>query len=336
MDKPGISRAIPCMIAVFILSLLIVYGIRSLQDMDPVWMNANTSEGAQVGLVLAAFASMGAFMWGVGAFDPKMSEHGDHAHEEEEPVPESEFALRTDGPVFHLGKRLWDLAWQLINDAPKPTRFPFINLGFFLINWLVNIIWVVIWALVLWMGWRVLLITVAGLPGTLGALLMSLSCLWQTIAYYAGQLFLVLTVTVVVTIILFAFAMLPHGLGLQVATEPNADFFANGYGDFIIPIQDVLGLLLPPDDFANQTIAGTSQFTVLLGFVFIIFVSLALAAAGIAVFFYLAHRGVREVQELEPTDAQRTQILPIREAGKIAGGVVGIIRAIPRAIGYQK
>ena len=80
------------------------------------------------------------------------------------------------------------------------------------------------------------------------------------------------------------------------------DFAANGFGDFIIPIQDILGLVLPPDDFANQTIAGTSQFTVLLGFIFIIFISLALAAAGIAIFFYLAHRGVKTVQETETTD----------------------------------
>ena len=93
---------------------------------------------------------------------------------------------------------------------------------------------------------------------------------------------------------------------------------------------------MPPDDFANQAIAGTSQFTVLLGFILIIFISLALAAGGIAVFFYLAHRGVREVKEFDPTDGERTQIQPIREAGKIAGGVVSVIRAIPRAIGYQK
>ena len=116
----------------------------------------------------------------------------------------------------------------------------------------------------------------------------------------------------------------------------NADVFANGYGDFIIPIQEILGLVLPPDDFANVPIEGTSQFTVLLGFIFVIFISLALAAGGIAVFFYLAHRGVRTVQEIEPTDGDRTQIVPIREAGKVAGGVVGIIRAIPRVIGYQK
>ena len=336
MDKPGLSRAIPYMIIAFILSLALVYGIRTLQDMDPVWMNADSTAGAQVGLVLAAFASMGAFMWGIGAFDPKMSEHGDHAHEEDDSAPERDFALKTEGLVFHTGRRLWDLAWQIINDSPKPMRFPYLKLGFFLLNWIVNIVWIFIWVFGFWVGWRVLLVTVAGIPGTLGALLMTVSCLWQTIAFYAGQLFLVLTISVVLTIALFAFALFPHGLNLQTATEPNADVFANGFGAFIIPIQEILGLVLPPDDFANVPIEGASQFTVLLGFIFVIFISLAVAAGGMAVFFYLAHRGVRTVNEIEPTDGDRTQILPIREAGKVAGGVVGIIRAIPRAIGYQK
>ena len=335
MDKPGLGRAIPALIVGFIASLAIVYALRTWQDMDPVWMSADSSEGAQVGLVLAAFVSMATFMWGVGAFDPKMSEHGEHAEEHEEEAPEKEFALRTSGLVFREGKRLWDLAWALINDTPKPWRFPYLQVSFFLVNWVVNLIWFFIW-LGIFLGWRIFLITVAGLPGTVGALLMSVSCLWQTMAFYAGQLFLVLTIAVITTIVIFTFALLPHGLGLRVANEPNADFFANGFGDFIIPIQEILGLVLPPDDFANQTIAGTSQFTVLLGFILIIFVSLALAAGGIAVFFYLAHRGVREAKEIDPTDGQRTQIVPIREAGKIAGGVVGIIRAIPRAIGYQK
>ena len=335
MDKPGPARAIPYMIAAFVLSLALVYGIRTLQNMDPVWMNADSSAGAQVGLVLAAFVSMAAFMWGVGAFDPKMSEHGDHAEQEEEAEPESEFMLSTGGPVFRLGKSLWDLAWRIINDAPKPMVFPYLNVGFLLLRWIINVIWVVIWAL-LWVGWRVLLVTVAGIPATLGAVLTSLSCIWQTIAFYAGQLFLVLTITVVATIVLFAFALLPLGLRLQTATEANADAAANGYGDFVIPIQDILGLVLPPDHFSNQTIAGASQFTVLLAFVFIIFISLAVTSGGIAVFFYLAHRGVKQVQEVEATDGDRTQILPIRETGKIAGGVISIIRAIPRVIGYQK
>ncbi len=336
MDKPGLARAIPALIIGFIASLAFVYAVRVLQNMEPVWMNADSSEGAQVGLVLAAFVCMATFMWGVGAFDPKMSEHGEHADEHEEEAPEKEFALRTSGPVFRAGKWLWDLTWRIINDTPKPWVFPYLNVSFFLINWIVNVVWFLVWFAVGFLAWRVVLMLIAGIPGTLGALLMSVSCLWQTMAFYAGQLFLVLTIAVITTVLLFTFALLPHGLGLQVTTEPNADFFANGFGDFVIPIQDILGLLLPPDDFANQTIEGTSQFTVLLGFILIIFVSLALAAGGIAVFFYLAHRGVREVKEFEPTDGERTQILPIREAGKIAGGVVGVIRAIPRAIGYQK
>ncbi len=336
MDKPGLGRAIPALIVGFIASLAFVYAVRSWQQMDPIWMNAGSSEGAQVGLVLAAFVCMGAFMWGVGAFDPTMSEHGENADEHEDEEPEKDFALNTSGSVFRAGNWLWDAAWSIINDTPKPWRFPYLNVSIFLVNWVVNVVWFLIWFPLLFGAWRILLITVAGIPGTLGVLLMTLSCLWQVIAFYAGQLFLVLTIAVIVTIALFAFALLPHGLGLQIATEPNADFFANGFGDFIIPIQDILGLVLPPDDFANQTIAGTSQFTVLLGFILIMFVSLALAAGGIALFFYLANRGVREANEFDPTDGERTQILPIREAGKIAGGVVNVIRAIPRAIGYQK
>ena len=332
MDKPGLSRAIPYMIAGFILSLIVVYGVRTLQDMDPVWMNAESSEGAQVGLVLAAFVSGATFLWGVGAFDPKMSEHGDHAHEEE---ADAEFELATDGPLFRAGKGLWDLTWRIINDSPKPMHFPYLDWGLLLARWIINTIWFLIW-LAIFGGWRFFLGAIAGIPGTLGVMLMSASVLWQTIVFYAGQLFFVLTLSVVGMIILFALALFPHGLSLQIANEPNADFAANGFGDFIIPIQDILGLVLPPDDFANQTIAGTSQFTVLLGFIFIIFISLALAAAGIAIFFYLAHRGVKTVQETETTDDDRTQILPIREMGKIAGGVVGVIRAVPRAIGYEK
>lgn len=370
MDKPGLARAIPALIIGFIASLAVVYALRSLQNMEPVWMNAETSEGAQVGLVLAAFVCMGAFMWGVGAFDPKMSEHGEHADEHEDEAPEKDFSLRSDGRVFRFGKWLWNLAWSLINNSRTFWHFPRQPFLIFILNAVVKLIWLVTWFTVGVIGWGMLLVTItfaglqlfwlvtvvwfliwlllsvlvwwtvllafAGIPGTLGVILMSISCLWQTISFYAGQLFLVLTIAVIVTIALFTFALLPHGLGLQISTEPNADFFANGFGDFVIPIQDIMGLVRPPEDFANQTIAGTSQFTVLLGFIFIIFVSLALAAAGIAIFFYLAHRGVSEVKEFEPTDGQRTQILPIREAGKLAGGVANFIRAIPRAIGYEK
>ena len=214
MDKPGLSRAIPALIVGFIASLAFVYAVRVLQNMDPVWMNADSSEGAQVGMVLAAFVSMATFMWGVGAFDPKMSEHGDHADEHEEEAPEKDFALRTSGPVFQAGKWLWDLTWRIINDTPKPWAFPYLNVSFFLINWIVNVVWFVIWFAIGFALWRVFLTLVAGIPGTLGALLMTLSCLWQTMAFYAGQLFLVLTIAVITTVVLFTFALLPPWVGL--------------------------------------------------------------------------------------------------------------------------
>ncbi len=137
-------------------------------------------------------------------------------------------------------------------------------------------------------------------------------------------------------IAVFAIALFPHGLSLKQATEPNADIAANGVGEFVIPVQDILGLLLPPENFSNTPIEGTSQFAVFIGFIVIVFISLGIAAGLIAIFFYLSHQGIKEVTELETTDRDRTQIVPIREVGSIAGGVVNVIKAIPNAIGYKK
>ena len=82
-----------------------------------------------------------------------MSEHGEHEEEEHaEETPEKEFALRSSGPVFRAGQWLWDLAWALINDTPKPWRFPYLHVSFFLVNWVVNVIWFVIWLAFSWHG----------------------------------------------------------------------------------------------------------------------------------------------------------------------------------------
>lgn len=335
MDKPGLQRALPYMLVAFIASLMFVYAIRSLQNMDPVWMNDVSSDGAQVGLALAAFASMGAFLWGMGAFDPKMSEHGDHAEEHEEVAPEKDFALKTDGPVYRAGKGLYDLSWTIINDAPKPMRFPYINLGNFLLNWLVNIPWFFVW-LVIFILWRFALGGLATIVGIPGVTLMVLSWIGQIIGFYIGEVFLVTTVSVILVIVWFAFALLPHGLRLQTTTEPNADVAANGVGEFVIPVQELAGLLDPQTDLTNQPIPETSQFAVFIGFIIIIFISLAVAAGLIAIFFYYMHQGVKETQEIPTTDADLTPPLPVREIGGIAGGVINVIRAIPEAIGYKK
>ncbi len=81
--QPGLHRAIPMAVIGFLLASLIVIIIRGLQQLDPLWAPGP-------GFVLSAFTSAGFFVWGMGAFDPKMSIHGEHAeahHEEETPKP---------------------------------------------------------------------------------------------------------------------------------------------------------------------------------------------------------------------------------------------------------
>lgn len=82
--QPGLTRAIPMAIIGFLLASLVVIGLRALQQLEPLWAPGP-------GFVLSAFVSAGFFVWGMGAFDPKMSVHGEHAeeehHEEEAPKP---------------------------------------------------------------------------------------------------------------------------------------------------------------------------------------------------------------------------------------------------------
>lgn len=82
--QPGLHRAIPMAIIGFVLAALVVIILRGLQQLDPLWAPGP-------GFVLSAFVSAGFFVWGMGAFDPKMSVHGEHAeeahHEEETPKP---------------------------------------------------------------------------------------------------------------------------------------------------------------------------------------------------------------------------------------------------------
>lgn len=66
--KPGLNRAIPMAIIGFVLSIVIVLGIRSLQNMDPVWDTG-------VILVVAPFVVVYALIWGLGGLDPKMNQH---------------------------------------------------------------------------------------------------------------------------------------------------------------------------------------------------------------------------------------------------------------------
>jgi hypothetical protein len=77
--QPGLARAVPMGIVGFAGGALLAILIRLAQGLDP----NPAAPYAFVGpaFVLGAFISAGVFVWGMGAFDPKMSVHGEHAEE---------------------------------------------------------------------------------------------------------------------------------------------------------------------------------------------------------------------------------------------------------------
>lgn len=76
MGRPSLSRAIPMGLIGFLIGSLFVMIMRDLQNIQPAWDSG-------VAIILSAFTSAGFFLWGIGAFTPSMSVHGDD-HEEEE------------------------------------------------------------------------------------------------------------------------------------------------------------------------------------------------------------------------------------------------------------
>jgi hypothetical protein len=378
MDKPGLQRAIPYMLVAFVASLMFVYSVRSLQNMDPVWINEDTTAGAQTGLVLAAFASMGAFMLGMGAFDPKMSEHGDHADDHAEEDPENDFQLTTDGWLYHLGNEQYQHALSLIDAKPtspkfmlpsntnivslilgyylwiplfialtlssilatllceiKNIKYKWFSIGNLVLDWIVNLALLPVWIIGA-VSVRLILFLLANIWLALGVPVMAISWVLQIVRFYLGQVLLIATLSIILIVAMFAFALLPTGLSLQIASEPNADAAANGFGEFVIPIQEIVGLLDPTTTLTNQPIPETSQFAVFLGFILIVFVSVALTGGLIALFFYISNQGLKEVQEIPQTDEDLTPPHLVWEVGKVAEAVNRIIYAIPNFIGYKK
>lgn len=114
--KPGITRAVPMGILGFIVGLLFVTGLRALQGLDPAF-------DLSLGLIVAAFTTSGFFVWGMGGFDPRMSQHphepevnelglivapaedDSHAEDEEE---------KTAPPFRILGFSMWQVTFWLI------------------------------------------------------------------------------------------------------------------------------------------------------------------------------------------------------------------------------
>lgn len=104
--QPGLARAVPLGIVGFIVGALIAIVIRMAQGLDP---NPDAPL-AFVGpaMVLGAFLSSGFFVWGMGAFDPRMNVHGEeHAIEPAE-------AAKAESPLAILGGYTWQMTFWLI------------------------------------------------------------------------------------------------------------------------------------------------------------------------------------------------------------------------------
>jgi len=130
--KPGLERAVPMGILGFLAGIALVVILRALQDVDPVW-------DPEIALIMAAFTTSAAFVWGAGAFNPQLNQHP-HApevdeetgmaivpaeahdeHEEDEEVVEGK-------PLTILGYSIWQISFisilvivALLGFATLPT-----------------------------------------------------------------------------------------------------------------------------------------------------------------------------------------------------------------------
>ena len=119
--KPGLARAVPMGIGGFTIGVILAYLIRLAQGLEP---NA-AAPYAFVGpaLVLGAFISAGFFVWGMGAFDPRMSVHGEHAIQEHAEEP-AEAERRRYFECLHLaGTHLDNSCWCWLS-PPLPSYRP--------------------------------------------------------------------------------------------------------------------------------------------------------------------------------------------------------------------
>lgn len=118
MQQPGLSRAIPAGILGFLIGAGLVYVIRALQQVDPVW-----SPG--VGLVFGTIFCAGFFIWGIGAFDPKLSLHGEEAEAEL-----ARQAATEPKPGFILGRSIWQITTITLLVTLALVVFAFLPGGF--------------------------------------------------------------------------------------------------------------------------------------------------------------------------------------------------------------
>lgn len=117
--KPGFGRAVGAGILGFLGSIVVVIALRYLQGIEPVY-------DAGVAMILAAFVSSFAFVWGVGGADPRMSQHphepevdeetglilAEEAHDEDEIAEGEDPKLK---PTTILNYSMWTIAFWTVS-----------------------------------------------------------------------------------------------------------------------------------------------------------------------------------------------------------------------------
>lgn len=110
--QPGLTRAVPMGLLGFFIGALIVVIWRGLWGFEPLWQ-------AEVGYALSAFTAAAGFVWGMGAFSPKMNVHahepvfdesGAVVEEEHDTHPEDD----EDGFRTVLGYSMWTVSFWVI------------------------------------------------------------------------------------------------------------------------------------------------------------------------------------------------------------------------------
>lgn len=103
MIQPGIRRAVPMAIIGFMVGAALVMLLRAAQSLTPLWDTG-------VVLILSTFTTAVFFMWGIGAFNPRLSVHGEDVAE----PPPLDDLLNQQKPPTILGYTIWQLAFWLI------------------------------------------------------------------------------------------------------------------------------------------------------------------------------------------------------------------------------
>jgi len=118
--QPGLARAVPLGILGFTIGAILARLIRLAQGLEFNTAEPNGFIGPA--MVMGAFFAAGFFVWGMGAFDPKMNVHGDHAEEH----PEEE---KLEKPINILANFTWKIFLWVILLVLAVGAFAFLPAG---------------------------------------------------------------------------------------------------------------------------------------------------------------------------------------------------------------